>query len=61
MTNNKRPENMIRITNEELAKAFIDEQIKAIKEQVKDKKSFTCPIRWSRFISCRSVINQSNW
>ena len=36
MTNNKRPENMIRITNEELAKAFIDEQIKAIKEQVKD-------------------------
>ena len=25
MTNNKRPENMIRITNEELAKAFIDE------------------------------------
>ena len=27
MTNNKRPENMIRITNEELAKAFIDEQI----------------------------------
>ena len=33
MTNNKRPENMIRITNEELAKAFIDEQIKAIKEQ----------------------------
>ena len=29
---------MIRITNEELAKAFIDEQIKAIKEQVKDKK-----------------------
>lgn len=38
MTNNKRPENMIRITNEELAKAFIDEQIKAIKEQVKDKK-----------------------
>lgn len=38
MTNNKRPENMIRITNEELAKAFIDVQIKAIKEQVKDKK-----------------------
>ena len=40
MTNNKRPENMIRITNEELAKAFIDEQIKAIKEQVKDKKFY---------------------
>ena len=38
MTNNKRPENMIRITNEELAKAFIDEQIKAIKEQVKEDK-----------------------
>ncbi|MCR4788991.1 MAG: glutamine-hydrolyzing GMP synthase [Lachnospiraceae bacterium] len=33
-----RPETMERITNPELAKAFIDEQIKAIKEQVGDKK-----------------------
>ena len=34
----KRPENMQRITNAELANAFIDEQIKAIREQVGDKK-----------------------
>ncbi len=33
-----RPENMQRITSAELAKAFIDEQIKAIREQVGDKK-----------------------
>lgn len=36
--NNKRPENMERITNESLATNFIDVQIKAIKEQVKDGK-----------------------
>ncbi len=35
---NKRPENMQRITNTQLANAFIDEQVKAIKEQVGDKK-----------------------
>ena len=35
---NVRPESMKRIVNEELAKAFIDEQIKAIKEQVGDGK-----------------------
>ena len=38
MENNKRPESMERITTKELADAFIDEQVKAIKEQVKDKK-----------------------
>ena len=38
MDDNKRPESMARITNEELAQAFIDEQIIKIKEQVKDKK-----------------------
>ena len=38
MENNKRPENMERITTKELADAFIDEQVKEIKEQVKDKK-----------------------
>lgn len=36
--NNKRPENMERITNDVLASKFIDEQVKAIKEQVKDGK-----------------------
>ncbi len=38
MTSNVRPENMLRITTPELAKAFIDEQIAAIRAQVGDKK-----------------------
>ena len=35
---NKRPENMERITTTALANAFIDEQVKLIREQVGDKK-----------------------
>ena len=35
---NKRPDDMQRITTLELANAFIDEQVKLIREQVKDKK-----------------------
>ena len=38
MDNNKRPEDMVRITTGELAEAFIEEQVKAIQEQVGDKK-----------------------
>ena len=38
MQNNKRPENMERITTPELAKAFIDEQVALVREQVGDKK-----------------------
>ena len=38
MNSNVRPAEMQRIETEELAKAFIDEQIKDIKEQVGDKK-----------------------
>lgn len=38
MDNNKRPENMQRIVNAELAQAFIDEQIAEIRKQVGDKK-----------------------
>lgn len=38
MDNNVRPETMERITNPELANAFIDEQIKLIREQVGSKK-----------------------
>ena len=38
MSINVRPESMARINNEELALAFIDEQVKAIREQVGDKK-----------------------
>ena len=38
MDANRRPDTMERITTPELAKAFIDEQIAAVKEQVGDKK-----------------------
>ena len=38
MSNNVRPESMERITNFELANAFIDEQVKLVREQVGDKK-----------------------
>lgn len=38
MDSNKRPETMARITTPELANAFIDEQVAAIKAQVGDKK-----------------------
>ena len=38
MNSNIRSENMVRITTKELANAFIDEQIKLIKDQVGDKK-----------------------
>ena len=36
--NNVRPADMVRITTPELAKAFIDEQVAAVREQVGDKK-----------------------
>ena len=38
MQNNKRPETMKRINTPELAKAFIDEQLKSLREQIGDKK-----------------------
>lgn len=38
MSGNVRPESMARITNKELAEKFIEEQVEAIREQVKDKK-----------------------
>lgn len=38
MDNNKRPESMERITMPALAEAFIEEQVKLVKEQVGDKK-----------------------
>ena len=38
MSSNVRPESMERITTEELAQAFIDEQIKELREQIGDKK-----------------------
>ena len=38
MSNNLRPETMERITNFQLANAFIEEQVKLVREQVGDKK-----------------------
>ena len=38
MKNNKKPDNIERITTPEQAKAFIDEQMEIVKEQVGDKK-----------------------
>ena len=38
MENNKRPEDMARINTKELAEAFIDEQVRALREQIGDKK-----------------------
>lgn len=38
MENNKRPEEMVRITTKELADAFIEEQVKELRAQIGDKK-----------------------
>ena len=38
MQSNLRPDSFERITTIELANAFIDEQVKLVREQVKDKK-----------------------
>ena len=38
MNPNVRPESMERITTPELANAFIEEQVKLVREQVGDKK-----------------------
>ena len=38
MNPNVRPESMERITTPELAQAFIDEQVEALRDQIKDKK-----------------------
>ncbi len=40
VTEIRRPADMERITTPELAKAFIDEQVALIKEQVGDRKFF---------------------
>ena len=38
MANDRRPDDMVRITTNELADAFIEEQITALREQIGDKK-----------------------
>lgn len=39
MDPNKRPDDMVRITTPELAQAFVEEQVAAIREQIGDKRS----------------------
>ena len=47
MQNNVRPADMERITNFELANAFIDEQIKEIRAQVAIRRCcWHCPAAW---------------
>ena len=38
MVADRRPNDMVRITTFELADAFIEEQVKALREQIQDKK-----------------------
>ena len=38
MEPNRRPDDMVRITTPELAQAFIEKQVAAVREQVGDKK-----------------------
>ena len=44
MDPNKRPDDMVRITTPELAQAFIEEQVAAIREQIGEKR-FCWPFR----------------
>ena len=53
MDENVRPDDMERITTPELAQAFIDEQVAAIREQVGDKKVLAWIPRWWRHCSSR--------
>ena len=60
MDPNKRPDDMVRITTPELAQAFIEEQVAAIREQIGDKKvllALTAPLsrRCSSRLSASSL------
>ena len=46
MDPNVRPESMERITTPELAQAFIDEQIAAVRKQVGNKKVLLATLLW---------------
>ena len=52
----RRPENMERINTPELAKAFIDEQIAKIKEQVGDKKVLLALVRKMQLPALKKAI-----
>jgi len=60
VTEIRRPADMERITTPELAKAFIDEQVALIKEQVGDKKVLLA-LSGGRFICCCCTFDQSYW
>ena len=45
MSLDRRPDSMERITTAEQAQAFIDEQLKELREQIGDKKSSPRPLR----------------
>ena len=47
MADNRRPENMQRITTPELAQTFINEQLTALRQQIGEKKSSSCTLRRS--------------
>ena len=63
MDPNKRPDDMVRITTPELAQAFIDEQVTAIREQIGDKKVLLAlPVALTALLSrrCSSRLSASN-
>lgn len=41
MVADRRPDDMVRITTAELADAFIEEQVTALREQIQDKKYYS--------------------
>lgn len=59
MTDARRPQDMERITNDQLADAFIEEQIQQIKQQVGDKKVLLALS--GRLICSCSTFNKSHW
>ena len=54
MENNKRPDSMERITTKELADAFIEEQVKALQEQVGDSTAHQGGWKTARLRACES-------
>ena len=60
MDSNKRPENMERITSTALAEAFIEEQLKALREQIGDRKVLLALSGGVDSISSSSTPHQSS-
>lgn len=51
------PDDMVRITTPELADAFIEEQVAAVREQIGDKKVLLALSGRGRFISSSSAFD----